>query len=121
MADSGDRELEYVTDLRISESSNFADICIEANIPGVSKWKKMKGQIKVKDQFDNDSFTLHVETKSSLYGLEYNGKQLYKPIVGRKCKTQVEDGCVKIILRKKEAETWREDSTGMLAILRDNQ
>ncbi|XP_077979231.1 uncharacterized protein LOC144434621 [Glandiceps talaboti] len=108
---------EVITDLRIKESENFADIFIEAQCEGISWWKVKTGAVKVRKTFEKNSFEVTIEVKSRVYGLKYNGQQLFKPIVSKKCEAKIGDDSIKVILRKEQAETWREGGSGPIRVL----
>ncbi|XP_070566392.1 uncharacterized protein [Ptychodera flava] len=104
---SSSSDIKYLTDLSISETSDFKYIEIKAQCPGLTMWRELTGAVKVEAKFEDNSFDVKVNYNSNKYAFEANGKPLFKPIMKNKCSYKVRENRIEISLRKEEPVTWR--------------
>ncbi|XP_070566038.1 uncharacterized protein [Ptychodera flava] len=98
------------------EYKNFQFIKLRAKLPGITKSRVEKGEIKIDCTFKDRSMSLVATGLLGHYELMFNGKLLYAPIDPDQCSWKVEKDWIKIYIKKKVAQKWA-DPRGEIMLL----
>ncbi|XP_077979230.1 uncharacterized protein LOC144434620 [Glandiceps talaboti] len=100
------------------EYNDFKYIKLKAKLPGLTKSRVAKDEVKVDAVFKDTCFSLTVTGLLGHYELPFNGRPLYAPIDPRPGQSyvKIEKDWIKVYLKKKVAQKWA-DKRGEIMLL----